>query len=299
MPIRLYDRHGELSHLEVSSDVWFFMNHLKAQKLEAAHDHNYMEIAFVLGGCARHTTVRGQSACSGGDVLFIPRGAWHGYSECRSFELVNCLFSPTLIENELSWLRAVPPFSALMGGADGLNVEVQTLRLPRRALPLLRRRLAELEQAYRKRASRIRLLGHLLLVFDLLRSAVPLTDSSVVNPTHEEHLHPSVRTALLLLHRDYGQEWSLTRLAQNLRLNGSYLTRLFKSHTGHAPMQYLSRVRAHRAATLLLTTRLRIGDIGLRVGWPEPKLFARQFRHHFGMNASEYRRKQLQPFRTV
>ncbi|MBC2601735.1 helix-turn-helix domain-containing protein [Puniceicoccus vermicola] len=37
----------------------------------------------------------------------------------------------------------------------------------------------------------------------------------------------------------------------------------------------------------------RVGEIGERVGWSDPKRFAENFRRHFGMKASEYRRRML------
>ncbi|MDP0496323.1 MAG: AraC family transcriptional regulator [Verrucomicrobiota bacterium JB024] len=294
MSLKLHLRENELGHLEISPDTWFYMNHIRWQGPAAVHDHNYVELAFVLGGSSRHTTVRGDSVCTRGDVLLIPRGAWHGYSRCRRFELVNCLFSPALLENELAWLRTEPPFAELAGWADSFDgVDIHLLRLPPRSLPQLRQRLEALNVAYLHGGSRMELLGLLLLVLDTLRTAT--------RPRSEEHpdiaeRHPSVQAALNLLHREYAQEWTLDKLAARLRLNSSYLVRLFGAHLGQPPMKYLAKLRAHRAATLLVTTRLRVGEIGVRVGWPEPKLFARQFQQRFGLSASEYRRKLLSPF---
>ncbi len=294
MPVLIHQDGEDLRHLQVSPDTWFYMNHIHRHKTEAAHDHNYAELAFVLGGSARHTTIRGESVCSRGDVLLIPRGAWHGYSACRRFEVVNCLLSPALLENELACVRSEYPFADWPEWTESLGgVEIRTLHLPERRLAVARQRLEALEAAYCRWGSRLELIGHLLLTLDVLKSARGPSQSPSLH-VHQEH--PSIRASLALLHRDYAHDWTLGKLAGHLRLNSSYLVRLFNIHVGQPPMKYLSKIRAHRAATLLLTTRLRIAEVGERVGWPEPKLFARQFRQHFSMSASDYRHKQLQPF---
>ncbi|WPJ96099.1 cupin domain-containing protein [Coraliomargarita algicola] len=84
-------------HLEVSPELRFFMNYEQAQAEHVAHSHNYLELAFILRGHARHLTVKGESICRSGELIVIPKGAWHGYSDCQDLELVNCLFSPQLL----------------------------------------------------------------------------------------------------------------------------------------------------------------------------------------------------------
>ncbi|MGE9292860.1 MAG: AraC family ligand binding domain-containing protein, partial [Puniceicoccales bacterium] len=74
MPIRLHTQENELSHVEVSPDTWFYMNHVYHHEAASAHDHDYVELVFVLSGAARHLTVRGEVDCRSGDVLLIPRG---------------------------------------------------------------------------------------------------------------------------------------------------------------------------------------------------------------------------------
>tara|TARA_B100001971_G_scaffold102173_1_gene94174 strand:- start:12178 stop:12366 length:189 start_codon:yes stop_codon:yes gene_type:complete len=58
-------------------------------------------------------------------------------------------------------------------------------------------------------------------------------------------------------------------------------------------MKYLAERRAKMAANLLLSTPLRVGEIGQQVGWSDPKVFSRNFRKYFGMKASDYRRRML------
>jgi AraC family L-rhamnose operon transcriptional activator RhaR len=92
-----------------------------------------------------------------------------------------------------------------------------------------------------------------------------------------------------LLEGKLAYAWTLTELAEQLHVAPGYLVRLFKAATGVPPMAYLARLRAERAATLLLHSDQPITVIGQEVGWPDQNYFARRFRAHYGLSATKYR----------
>lgn len=281
--------HKPVNHLEVPLSSWLYLNHLHGQRDTLAHDHNFLEIAFILKGSARHFVIDGEEHSSPGDIYLIPLGAWHGYCDCRDLEIFNCLLSPALMERELAWMRDDPLFSHLLGLSSPRGLAgVRKLRASPSARQSLRVLLADLECAYIDNHSRLKILGHIFLIFDFIHSLAKKSGSPVSN---QFALHPSIRQALDLMHSRLAEDWSLRKLAALLRLNSSYLVRLFRSEVGSSPMKLLSRMRAERAATLLLSGDTRIGDIGMSVGWPEPKQFAASFQRHFGLSASAYRQK--------
>jgi len=58
-------------------------------------------------------------------------------------------------------------------------------------------------------------------------------------------------------------------------------------------MKYLKQRRINVAASMLLRTSLSIQQIGTRVAMPEPAIFSRTFRAHFGASPSTYRKQML------
>ena len=282
-----------LKHVEVSSQAWFFMNRLKKHGDASAHDHNYLELAFVLDGKARHYTVSGESPSCRGDIYIIPVGAWHGYAGCRGLEIVNCMLSPSLLQKELAWMAEDSGFRSLLGlGEPRGCAGIRSLKMKGPNLVKLKGALIMMHNAYSRQAERAELLGYLLLLLNLIRQTA---DDKGLN-RETIGVHPSVRQALKRLHENPALEWTLPRLALELHLNPSYLVRLFRLQTGLSPMKYLAKLRAEKAATLLLSGKASVGEIGLQSGWPEPKHFARSFRQHFGISASAYRKKMLKPF---
>ncbi|MBC2600804.1 AraC family transcriptional regulator [Puniceicoccus vermicola] len=270
------------------------MNHIKNQEDHAAHTHNFLEIAFLLGGSTRHRTIRGENLCRAGKVIVVPPGAWHAYSECDQLEIVNCLLSPRMLARELAWLRNEPGFSFLFETPEnGLAQEVRIFDLHGGGLERVKEGLGRLEEAYVGGSSSVSVTGWVLLVLEILRDSAKTPDEKGKELARR---HPAVSRGLQLLATRMGEDWSLDQLAEELNLNPSYLVRLFQKEIGHSPMKLLAAVRAEEAANLLLGTDARVGEIGERVGWSDPKRFAENFRRHFGMKASEYRKRMLGVF---
>lgn len=285
----IFKQKGAFHRVRVAQGTWFWMTHITSHGDTGAHDHAYLELAFVLRGQAMHLTVRGSKMIRAGSVFIIPPGAWHGYTKCRNLELYNCLLSPQLLQNELAWTAQDRELRELLPPSRAYNPDLIELKLAPREVPTLRRSLESLHAAYERTvSSKVEVLGQLFLLLNLLSQSGKRIGHS---PDRPLDIHPSVRRALQLFEQDMSRTWTLGELATELHVNPSYLVRLFHANTGFAPMKYLANRRAELAATLLLAERIPVGEVGRRVGWAEPKQFARSFRQYYGVNAREYRNK--------
>lgn len=285
----LFEQNKAFHRVRVAQGTWFWMNHITSHDDTGAHDHAYLELAFFMHGQAKHLTVRGSKVCRAGSVFIIPPGAWHGYVGCRNLEIYNCLLSPHLLQNELAWAAQDRDLRELLPPSRAYNPDLTELKVSARDLPALRAALESLQEAYhRSEGSKVEVLGRLLLLLNLLAESGKRIGSA---PDRPLDIHPSVRRALQLFESDMSRAWTLGALATELHVNSSYLVRLFHANTGFAPMKYLANRRAELAATLLLSERIPVGEVGRRVGWGEPKQFARSFRQYYGVNAREYRRE--------
>jgi AraC-like DNA-binding protein len=101
--------------------------------------------------------------------------------------------------------------------------------------------------------------------------------------------HPAVQHAMRSLEAAIDDPWTLDLLAATVNLAPGYLVRLFGRTAGISPMAYLNRIRAERAAGLLIETELPIATIGAMVGWHDPSHATRRFRSAFELSPSEYR----------
>ena len=67
------------------------------------HEHNFLELAYVLEGSAIHTIDDVSMTISPGDYFIVDYGVRHKYEKLGKgrFELINCLFLPQLIDETL------------------------------------------------------------------------------------------------------------------------------------------------------------------------------------------------------
>lgn len=272
------------------------MNHIRHQNDISVHDHDYLEIAVIVSGHARHLTVRGVGECSAGDVISIPPGTWHGYSNCHNMELYNCLFSPSLLNRELIWLQEEPGISSLLRYGAVWQHEIGIWKLKQGNIQGAAHQLSDLEKTYKLHVDdpsyRLRVISSLLNVLSVLVQGQEMGSGNLHEDTSV--YPPLVKRCLELINTDLRFPWTLGSISSRLNVHPGYLVRLFSKKMGKSPMKYLSERRGERAATLLLTTDSTISEIGDSVGWSDPKHFARSFHRQFGKSAREYRASSRQ-----
>lgn len=95
-----------------------------------------------------------------------------------------------------------------------------------------------------------------------------------------------------------GDDLSLVRLAEQVYLNPSYLSRLFKQATGANLSDYIVHMRIRRAQELLMADNMKIQDVAASVGYDTAGSFTRFFKKVTGLAPQDYRtvciRKKIQ-----
>ncbi len=85
------------------------------------------------------------------------------------------------------------------------------------------------------------------------------------------------------------EDLSLTRLADLVYLNPSYLSRLFKQVTGMNVSEYLVEARIEKSKALLIQTDLKVHELAAAIGFESPTYFGRIFKKATNMTPQEYR----------
>ena len=91
----------------------------------------------------------------------------------------------------------------------------------------------------------------------------------------------------LIMHS--GDKFSLREIADDLHVNGSYLLRVYKTHTGHTLLWYHTFIRCEKAKSMLAESDLNISEIGEMVGFVSSAHFSHVFRKMTGLTPSAYR----------
>ncbi|MBP3966001.1 response regulator transcription factor [Paenibacillus lignilyticus] len=92
------------------------------------------------------------------------------------------------------------------------------------------------------------------------------------------------------IHKHIEGDLSLSRLADLVGLNASYLCRLYKQLTGSGLSEYITELKLTKAKELLRDPQLKIGEVALRIGL-DPGYFSRYFKKMTTLSPQEYREK--------
>jgi AraC-like DNA-binding protein/mannose-6-phosphate isomerase-like protein (cupin superfamily) len=102
-----------------------------------------------------------------------------------------------------------------------------------------------------------------------------------------------VERCLGYIHENYAMDFGIEALAATVSVSPSYLFRLFKKKMRLTPMHYRNVVRIDKAKLLLADRSLTVDAVAERVGFDDPKYFARVFKDLAGMSPSAYRRANV------
>lgn len=85
------------------------------------------------------------------------------------------------------------------------------------------------------------------------------------------------------------EKFSLEKIAGALYINGNYLSRIFRKHTGTTLLAYHNRMRCEQARELLIHSDRSVSEIGEQVGFVSPAHFSHVFKKVEGCTPTEYR----------
>ena len=128
-----------------------------------------------------------------------------------------------------------------------------------------------------------------ILLIELLRRArKQLPEAAPQLPATRHAEHQIVDQLVQFVSANAGRRLSLQELADAAHISLPYMHRLFQTHLGLAPGQYIAKIRMEEAKTLLRSGSLSMGAVAREMGFSSQQHFSRQFRSVCGMTPSEY-----------
>lgn len=85
---------------------------------------------------------------------------------------------------------------------------------------------------------------------------------------------------------------TLQIIAEHVRFNPAYLSKIYKLETGEGISEYTHRLRMNKALQLLKQQHLKIYEITEMLGYQNPQYFSKLFKKEFGSTPQEYRDKR-------
>ncbi len=97
-----------------------------------------------------------------------------------------------------------------------------------------------------------------------------------------------VLDAIRFIQFNYSRDIGIDDIARAVGVSRSHLYRVFMSHVGCSPADYLTKYRIGEACALLKSSALSVAEIAVSVGFFDPFYFSRVFKKHVGVPPSKY-----------
>ncbi|WP_170311514.1 helix-turn-helix domain-containing protein [Vallitalea okinawensis] len=104
---------------------------------------------------------------------------------------------------------------------------------------------------------------------------------------------PLIKNTLHYIDQHLYDDLSLTQVAEDLDVNSSYLSRIFKQEVGIPFSEYIHQSRIKKAQHLLLLTELSIVEISNKLGYTTQSHFTKIFKKICGMTPKQYKQEHV------
>lgn len=256
------------------------------------HWHDHLQFMRVRKGHLRMRCRSGVLEIAPGEVLVLHPGEIH-FSE--SHPDPHARFDFDVVKMDFGFLE-----SARLDACQ-LNV-IEPLRAGRLVFRSLVRdakvgaRVSELvrEASRREPGFELALKGASLSLLSLLvrhhvEATLGATEAARRNAQQER-----LGAVLSRLEERFRDDIPLTELAQLAGLCESHFCRVFRTLTGHSPVEYRNRLRIGAAREQLLTTSRPVESIAFECGFQDPNYFSRIFHKLEGISPSEFRKQRAE-----
>lgn len=259
-----------------------FENHNSAEM----HSHEYIELAYVLEGDGI-TTINGKSELfKKGNFYIIDYNSAHSYSSERmDFKIINCLFSPQIIDSSFN---------------DNMNFDdAMASYFFKVSGRYINRPVAD--KLYFDETGEIRVLFENMLKeyisdeaggLELLRyyvRTVIVKLARMIGSTKK--VSNDIKLIIETIDKRCNENISLGDIADEIHYSLPYLSAKFKTETGMTFTKYLQNVRIEKAASLLTATDMPIEAIAEQSGYKDLNTFYAVFKRHTNLTPKEYRKK--------
>lgn len=104
--------------------------------------------------------------------------------------------------------------------------------------------------------------------------------------------HQRIRPVLRYLEANFDQPLNLEEVALQAHLSPYHFHRIFKAVVGETLGDFMRRLKMEKSASVLFYHKRSITEVALDFGFSSSQAFAKAFKQHFGLTASQVRECQ-------
>lgn len=269
----------------------FFLHYgVQAPEFYYFHAHQGMELLLIHQGEGQVVLGDALEHVGPGSMLLFQPYQLHRIhmSDTSSYERSVLLFDPTTLDARLESFPALQRFFRLLWRSE---LPAQHFRLGERegeARLALQQGAQAIQAADTDRRLEEMALTAISLL-QLIRRVFPAGAADMEYLSRAPRTMGYTEKAIQWMEAHYTEEFQLGRLADELYISPSHISRLFHQETGATLTEFLTARRLREACLLLAATELSVREIAHRVGLANVPYFGKLFRRHLGMTPLQYR----------
>lgn len=254
------------------------------------HTHDFLEVSYVLEGCASHTVEGVSTVLKKGDYFIIDYNKRHKYKKVGddTFKIINCLFVPQLIDETLKNCHQLEEV------VNNYLIKFDFYHLKDHPTKVIYhdtdghvgRLFHQLCEEYKNRP-----IGYLetmrcyliLILIDIMRQ--------LQQPVPVETENEMVRYIADYVQKNFMEKLSLKEITKKYNYSLTHVSQTFHKETGMTFQEYIQSVRIRESCRLLINTSKKISDIAALAGYTNVKFFNEVFKRQTGMTPRQFRKK--------
>lgn len=267
--------------------------------LGVMHNHDFIELVYVISGEARHFLGDINYDVQKGDLVIVNYGENHAFvpkqESQEPFATYDLLFTPEFFEIsevgkcDFSSLASSYLFYSLFADHDSYNPSLNLIRSKSKNFMEL---FAKIYDEYTTRDNGFMNMLRAYLI-ELITNIFRIIDKKTLSDTTKEQ-RAVVNKAIDYMRHNFNTKLNLDSIVADMFLSKDYFRRLFKNTTGISITDFIQKTRIEEACKLLAATKRTVFDIAGDCGFRDIKFFYKIFKKITGYTPAEYRKfKQL------
>ena len=273
---------------EFQSDAMVAIKKICDYRDEEIHNHDFVEIVYVMEGSGRHYIDGEEFAVKAGDLLFINYGCTHSFHINDKLVAYNLMlrvdfFTKNMIKNDnLFYMLALTSFEKIQHELNDKSPLVFFDYHERADMVNLFKNI-ELELEKDELAKSIILEAYINVILCKVFRKIFVKNSK------KDVLIP--QDILDYISEHFNEKISLSDLSQRCFYNPAYFSRLFKKAFNMSFTDYIMDIRLKHCCELLQSSDYTVDKIIEECGFSDRNTFYERFRNKYGCTPSEYRTK--------
>lgn len=253
------------------------------------HCHNYVEMVYMCSGSQKHIINDDtEITLKKGELLLLNQYAYHetGYTG-RDDIAVNFIVLPAFFDTALEIIGSDNKLSEfIVAGLSGSDNSISYMHFNVSDVLPVQNLLENLIWSLVNRQPNRRNINQVTMGL-LFLNLLGCTDY-LISGADESFTNTIVVSALKEIEENYAAA-SLTAVAKRNNVTSAYVSRIVREKTGKTFKELLKEKRLAKAAALLKSTSIPIGDIILIVGYENTSYFYKIFFEKYNMSPKEFR----------